>query len=593
MIDGRRCDARSVHGCRGPWPTVTVGNEPSAIAVDPGRHTMYVGNNTDGTVSVIDTRRCQGRDVLGLRRRRATVPMAPGTWGMTVDDEQHTLYVAGFDSNTVSLIDTATCNGPHPAGCPSTPPPAFSTSDGPGDVDVNGRTHTAYVATLLGFDAFDTRTCNASTQAGCGDLGSFSICDGCYGPFGARVDESTNTIYEGNGDQQIVAVDGRSCNADDLAGCADAPFGTVDLRGPGFAHLLDLVVDEALHSVYVLNQKDDHVVVIDTTVCNGTHRDGCATLVPDVVHTGTNPLGIALDERTHTVYVADLNDDDLSVIDAATCSALDRSGCRRLPIRAPVDDAVRGGGVRARAHGVRRVGRRPGRHARRPDLQRRARQRLRRSASERHGRPRSARDRGGRAAPHGVRRQRERHRVGPRHPCVQRPPSTGCAVLGTLAVPQGGPSGHRHEPEDGDRVRRRQQPGATDVVVAFDASTCNATRTSGCGQAGGVLPIGPAAPCGTSRLALGLDQPTQTVYAAQIPCDESIDADSVRVFDGRHCRGGDLSGCGAPVGSVRAGRTRSVWPSTSGPARCTRRCSATERTTGRSRSSTSGRATGP
>src|SRR5262245_12954606 len=58
VIDGRRCDARSTAGCRGPWPTVTVGNEPSAIAVNPDHHTLYVTSHTDGTVSVIDSRRC-------------------------------------------------------------------------------------------------------------------------------------------------------------------------------------------------------------------------------------------------------------------------------------------------------------------------------------------------------------------------------------------------------------------------------------------------------------------------------------------------------------------------------------------------------
>jgi DNA-binding beta-propeller fold protein YncE len=71
------------------------------------------------------------------------------------------------------------------------------------------------------------------------------------------------------------------------------------------------------------------------------------------------------------------------------------------------------------------------------------------------------------------------------------------------------------------------------------------------------MPIGPAPDCGnpdaTSRLALAVDRPTNTVYAAQIPCDESP-VDSVWVFDGRHCHGGDLSGCGDPVASVQAGR---------------------------------------
>src|SRR4026208_657470 len=31
VIDGRRCDARSVSRCHGPWPTITVGPETSSL----------------------------------------------------------------------------------------------------------------------------------------------------------------------------------------------------------------------------------------------------------------------------------------------------------------------------------------------------------------------------------------------------------------------------------------------------------------------------------------------------------------------------------------------------------------------------------
>lgn len=34
VIDGRRCQGIDVSRCNGPWPTLTVGNEPSNIAVD-------------------------------------------------------------------------------------------------------------------------------------------------------------------------------------------------------------------------------------------------------------------------------------------------------------------------------------------------------------------------------------------------------------------------------------------------------------------------------------------------------------------------------------------------------------------------------
>ena len=34
VIDARHCDAQDVSRCQGPWPTITVGNLPSTIAID-------------------------------------------------------------------------------------------------------------------------------------------------------------------------------------------------------------------------------------------------------------------------------------------------------------------------------------------------------------------------------------------------------------------------------------------------------------------------------------------------------------------------------------------------------------------------------
>ena len=42
VIDARRCNAHAVSRCAGPWPTITVGDLPSAIAVDAATDTVYV-----------------------------------------------------------------------------------------------------------------------------------------------------------------------------------------------------------------------------------------------------------------------------------------------------------------------------------------------------------------------------------------------------------------------------------------------------------------------------------------------------------------------------------------------------------------------
>ena len=40
VIDARHCNAQDVSRCKGPWPTITVGNLPSGIAIDE-RPTPY------------------------------------------------------------------------------------------------------------------------------------------------------------------------------------------------------------------------------------------------------------------------------------------------------------------------------------------------------------------------------------------------------------------------------------------------------------------------------------------------------------------------------------------------------------------------
>ena len=98
---------------------------------------------------------------------------------------------------------------------------------------------------------------------------------------------------------------------------------------PGLA--IWLVVDAPLHSVYVAYQQDDALAVVDTNVCNGSDLAGCATLHPPFARTGAGPEAVDLDPQTQTLYTANEIDNDVSVINAATCNAQVTSGCRQLP----------------------------------------------------------------------------------------------------------------------------------------------------------------------------------------------------------------------------------------------------------------------
>src|ERR1700722_6089645 len=75
------------------------------------------------------------------------------------------------NSTVVSMINSATCNATDLGACPSSTPPTVDVGNPPDQVDVNPAPHPAYVTTLAGWSVFDTDTCNATVQTGCGTIG--------------------------------------------------------------------------------------------------------------------------------------------------------------------------------------------------------------------------------------------------------------------------------------------------------------------------------------------------------------------------------------------------------------------------------------
>ena len=335
VIDARHCRAQDVSRCKGPWPTITVGNLPSGIAIDNRTDTVYVANFDDDTVSVFNGATCNAIDSSGCGQTPAQVPVGLRPIQLLADPANHTVYVANSDdfsgaSIPVSMIDSARCNATHLTTCPTTAPRSVDVGATPLDIDVDQATHTVYVTTigtLNGWSVFDANTCNATIQSGCGSIGHLT--GDHAGPNAGKVDPTTNTLYTANFNNTVSAFDLRHCNAADLAGCAAQTPGTVTpFPNSSFEQSLWVAVDAANHTVYAVYQKDDALLVIDTNRCNGRHPAACATLSPQEVHTGTDPEMVRLDAQTQTLYTANQVDNNISVIDASRCNADTISGCR-------------------------------------------------------------------------------------------------------------------------------------------------------------------------------------------------------------------------------------------------------------------------
>jgi YVTN family beta-propeller protein len=128
-------------------PTVPVGRDPAGLAFEAVTHTLYVTNAGNDTVSVIDTAACNATISRTCHQHPHLIRLPAGAdaQGIELDTATSTAYVADIGTNTISVINTRTCNATDSTGCRRTPA-SIKDPDGPMNLGVNQRTDTVYVA---------------------------------------------------------------------------------------------------------------------------------------------------------------------------------------------------------------------------------------------------------------------------------------------------------------------------------------------------------------------------------------------------------------------------------------------------------------
>jgi DNA-binding beta-propeller fold protein YncE len=92
-----------------------------------------------------------------------------------------------------------------------------------------------------------------------------------------------------------------------------------------------IAVNERTDTIYVADTAADTVSVIDGATCNAAVRSGCdqrAALAP----VGLSPRRLVVDERTNTIYVTNAGSNTVTMLDGRSCDGSVHSGCGEVAV---------------------------------------------------------------------------------------------------------------------------------------------------------------------------------------------------------------------------------------------------------------------
>jgi DNA-binding beta-propeller fold protein YncE len=325
VLDGATCNAHTPNLCPTHPPALAAGFDPGFITLDSQTETIYESSQAMNDVWVLNAAGCNAIKTSGCTRFAPTTTTDDGPSGVVADPGTHTVYANDREANKISVIDTSICNAHNVSGC-GTAWPEITVGDSPHASALNPLTHTLYVNNRGDntLSVIDTTSCNATVTSGCGNIPPTTAVGGT--PQQEAVDQATDTVYVANGgDGTVSVVNGAVCNAGDTSGC-DQTWPTVTVG----ANPTAIGLNPVTNTIYVANTNDDTVSVIDGSTCNGGDSSGCGEARATIA-VGSDPVSVGVDPNTDTIFVGNSNDGTVSVIDGSTCNGKDTSGCGQTP----------------------------------------------------------------------------------------------------------------------------------------------------------------------------------------------------------------------------------------------------------------------
>jgi len=247
--------------------SMPAGANPSAIAINPSTHLIYVANSAGNTVTVLD----EVIHAVTATEQTGTNPVA-----IAIDPVSNQTFVANFSSNTVSVID----------GNTNTVSSAVVVGQAPYAIAVNPVTHQIYVANS---SSNTVSIINGKT------LTVVATVDVGTDPVAIAANPITNQVYVANrASNTVTVIDGANLAVATTVTTGEAPDA--------------IAVNPVTNQVYVANLGGNSVTTID----------GAAQAVSATISTGTSPSAIALNSFLNQIYVANLNSGNITIIDGVT-----------------------------------------------------------------------------------------------------------------------------------------------------------------------------------------------------------------------------------------------------------------------------------
>src|SRR5438876_1209485 len=222
VIDTTVCNQRNLTGCNQTWPTVPVGTTSRHIGINKATNTIYVSNHDDNTLSVINGATCNRSNTSSCSQPQPTTAVGATPQQIAVDEITNTIYVVNQDDNTMSVIDGTHCNGADTSGCNQAWPTA-PVGDSPQALTFSPNNSTIYVTNTNDdtVSVINGIHCNSSDTSGCTPVATVPV---GAAPRAVGIVVDKNTVFVGNRDDLTVSViDGSTCNGTQTSGCPQVP----------------------------------------------------------------------------------------------------------------------------------------------------------------------------------------------------------------------------------------------------------------------------------------------------------------------------------------------------------------------------------